>query len=99
MLCVARLATAVGVNGLPYGELYDELVGGMFELHWDKEHEAFFDHGKHMADGEVIKEAIMRCQQGAINCCLSVFVAACGVRSCCRRRDLTAELFFSVGSF
>lgn len=60
------LSGVVGADSsLPYGELYDELVGGMFDLHWDGEEEAFFDHGVHTADGEVIDQVIMRCQNGA----------------------------------
>lgn len=59
-----RLSTAVGIQTLPYDELLNELMGGMFDLHWDKEIEAFFDHGNHVSDGEVVDEAVMRCQQG-----------------------------------
>lgn len=62
--CFASLSAVVGADSLPYGELFDELVGGMFELHWDEEEEAFFDHGVHMADGELIDEVIMRCRNG-----------------------------------
>eukprot|EP00904_Undaria_pinnatifida_P001887 jgi/Undpi1/1169/HiC_scaffold_10.g04631.m1 len=62
------LSGVVGADSsLPYGELYDELVGGMFDLHWDGEEEAFFDHGVHTADGEVIDQVIMRCQNGYVS--------------------------------
>lgn len=65
LCCPVRLSAVVGVTSLPYGDLFDELMGGMFELHWDTEMEAFFDHGTHVSDGELTDEVIMRCQKGA----------------------------------
>lgn len=59
-----RLATVVGTHSLPYEELSNELVAGIFDLHWNEEAGTFFDYGKHISDGKVIDEAIMRCQKG-----------------------------------
>lgn len=61
-----RLAGVVGVESVPYGVIFDEIIGGMFNLHWDPETEAFFDYGEHVSDGELVNEAVVRCQQGAI---------------------------------
>lgn len=61
-----RLAGVVGVESVPYGEIFDEIVRGMFNLHWDQETEAFFDYGEHVSDGELVNEATMRCQKGEI---------------------------------
>lgn len=63
--CLGRLSANVDVDGLPYGELFGELVGGMFDLHWDQEQEAFFDFGQHVSDGELVTEVTVRCKKGA----------------------------------
>ncbi|CAM9340838.1 unnamed protein product, partial [Hapterophycus canaliculatus] len=57
------LSSALGVEGsVPYGNLYDELLGGVFDFHWEEEEEAFFDRGLHVSDGELVDEVIMRCK-------------------------------------
>lgn len=38
----------------------------MFELHWEKEEEAFFDRGLEVSDGRLVQEGIMRCKNGAM---------------------------------
>lgn len=86
--CCASLSAVVGADSLPYGELFDEVVGGMFELHWDGEEEAFFDYGVHMADGELVDEVIMRCQNGASRVsfpgvCLLLAIMRCKKRMSC----------------
>lgn len=61
-----RLSVAIGVEGsVPYGDLFEELLGGMFDLHWEQEEEAFFDRGLHVPDGRLVEEVIMRCRNGA----------------------------------
>eukprot|EP00752_Nemacystus_decipiens_P007415 g6630.t3 len=58
-----RLSVAIGVEGgVPYGDLFEELLGGIFELHWEQEEEAFFDRGLHVPDGQLVEEVIMRCR-------------------------------------
>lgn len=57
---------AIGVEAsVPYGELFEELLGGMFELHWEQEEEVFFDRGLHVPDGQLVEEVVMRCRNGA----------------------------------
>lgn len=62
-----RLSVAIGAEGgsVPYGDLFEELLGGMFDLHWEQEEEAFFDRGLHVPDGRLVEEVIMRCRNGA----------------------------------
>lgn len=60
-----RLSAAVGVESLPYGDLLHELSGGIYELHWNQEEEAFFDRGNHVSDGELVDEVLVRCKKGA----------------------------------
>eukprot|EP00903_Cladosiphon_okamuranus_P008249 g7940.t1 len=58
-----RLSVAIGVEGsVPYGDLFDEVLGGIFDLHWEQEEEAFFDRGIHVPDGELVEEVVMRCR-------------------------------------
>ncbi|CAM9775634.1 unnamed protein product [Ectocarpus fasciculatus] len=58
-----RLSAALGVEGsVPYGDLFDELMEGLFEFHWEREEEAFFDRGLHVSDGRLVDEVIMRCR-------------------------------------
>lgn len=60
-----RLSAVVGTKSVPYGDIFEELVGGMFDFHWDEETEAFHDYGEHVSDGGIVNEVIVRCQKGA----------------------------------
>lgn len=56
--------------------MFEEMVGGMFDIHWDQDAEAFFDRGNHVSDGELTDEVLMRCRKGAstsISVCLRRF--------------------------
>ncbi|CAM9649573.1 unnamed protein product [Ectocarpus sp. 13 AM-2016] len=58
-----RLSTAIGVEGSGlYGHLFNELIEGLFEFHWEPEEEAFFDRGLHVSDGRLVDEVVMRCK-------------------------------------
>lgn len=52
------------MEGVPYGEMYGEIVEGLFDLHWDDNDGAFFDYGRHVSDGGVVTEVVMRCRRG-----------------------------------
>lgn len=72
----SRLSAAVGVeSSVPYGGLLEELLGGMFDLHWEQEEEAFFDRGVHVPDGQLVDEVIMRCRNGASFACRANMVS------------------------
>ena len=63
---LVRLSTALSVESLSYGDLHGEIVGGLFEFHWDDKEEAFFDYGPHASDGKLVREVLMRCRKGTI---------------------------------
>lgn len=60
----ARLSGVVGVRTLPYENLSDELVGGLVDFHWDEDAQAFLDYGKHVGDGAIVEEVLVRCRRG-----------------------------------
>lgn len=78
-----RLSVAVGVEGsVAYGDLFEEVLSGIFDLHWEHEEEAFFDRGLHVPDGQLVEEVVMRCRNGASTLPLAPKLRR--TRLCCR---------------
>lgn len=61
---VFRLASITGIESLPYRELSSELRGALWDLHWNNETKAFLDYGRHVSDGAIVEEVIVRCLRG-----------------------------------
>ncbi|CAM9169154.1 unnamed protein product [Discosporangium mesarthrocarpum] len=60
-----KLSALVGADleaPLPYGEIFQELLGRLEELHWDEVHHAFLDYGVHASQGHLATEVVVRCQ-------------------------------------